>query len=511
MFSFHSPPFRSSILLALLAGGLNVFSFSPYHLWSLQIISLALIFCLSYSASTWTLRRQWMLGWAYSFSWMFWGVRWLMVAMTDAGGMPWLLALAAVALFAAYLALYAGLALSLAHYLRKRWQLSLVASLLFVLPSLWSLSELLRGWIFTGFPWLVSGYAHTASPLAGYAAVFGVYGLGWLNALIAGAVVLLMLKKSWWPALLAGVACLFLVGIGLRVVAWTQPSGNQISVSLLQGNVAQDIKFDPEHVNDSLRLYHDLILTAPADLVATPETALPVLSSQLPPDYLPMLNAFAQDTDSHLVIGLGVYDGGDKYTNSVLGLSRQHAVRGYRYDKHHLVPFGEFVPFGFKWFVNLMQIPLGDFFAGNVLQEAMQIKDQWVLPNICYEDLFGEEIAHQLSAASHSPSILLNVSNIAWYGDSISIPQHLQISQMRVLETGRPMLRSTNTGATAVIDAQGIVTAQLKPLTKDILRAKVQGTSGLTPYVRWGNAGILALIILSLLAAYFLSRKNVQS
>src|SRR5690606_38675578 len=160
-------------------------------------------------------------------------------------------------------------------------------------------------------------------------------------------------------------------------------------------------------------------------------------------DYLPRLAEFATASNSHLAIGIAISDGPQQYANSVLGLTPATASsvtpKPYRYDKHHLVPFGEFIPFGFRWFVDMMHIPLGDFTRGAALQAPFAVKDQWVLPNICYEDLFGEEIAGQLraSAAEGKPvaSMLLNVSNIAWFGDSIALPQHLQISQMRAIET----------------------------------------------------------------------------
>jgi apolipoprotein N-acyltransferase len=309
------------------------------------------------------------------------------------------------------------------------------------------------------------------------------------------------------------VAVLLVLGFGLRQHSWTQDYGQPISVRLLQGNVDQAIKFDAEHINESLALYHQMIVAEPADLIAAPETALPLLSSQLPVDYLPLLNSFAQASGSRVIVGLGVHDGDNRYSNSVLGFGAEYASQAYRYDKHHLVPFGEFVPVGFHWFIQMMRIPLGDFSSAGILQAAMHIKDQLVLPNICYEDLFGEEIAHQLAQQDASKegaaTILLNVSNLAWYGDSIAIPQHLQISQMRVLETGRPMLRATNTGATAVINAHGKIEAQLKPLTHGSLKTSVQGQRGMTPYILLGNAGIIVLALLSLLIAYLQSKRRV--
>lgn len=519
VFSFALPAFtrslslRNAMLLALGAGSLNVLSFAPFHFWPFQILSLALIFLLVHQRDRWPPRDLALLGVSYGFAWLFLGVSWLLIAMTRYGGLPLWLALAGQFLLATYLACYAAIALLIGQYLRQRWALSLQLSLLLVFPACWTLSEWLRGLMLTGFPWLASGYAHTSSVLAGYAPVFGVYGVTWVSALISGVIAWLLLKRAWHLKLLFLMVMLFAGGALLREHHWTQPHGLPISVRLLQGNVDQAIKFDNEHINESLVLYDQMISAAPADLIAAPETALPLLSSQLPPDYLPRLNNFALRSNSRLVVGLGVHDGGNRYSNSVLGFGKEYANQAYRYDKHHLVPFGEFVPRGFHWFIQLMKIPLGDFSSAGLYQSPMQIKDQRVLPNICYEDLFGEEIARQLSvqavAEGGAATILLNVSNLAWYGDSIAIPQHLQISQMRVLETGRPMLRATNTGATAVINAHGDIVAQLQPLTNGTLSAQVQGMSGMTPYIIWGNAGVIVLAGCAILLAYGLSRRRV--
>lgn len=502
---------RTSIWMALAAGVLNVLSFAPFHLWPLQILSLALVFLLAWQHPDWSIWRMALLGGAYAFGWLGSGVSWLLIAMTRYGNLPLWLALLALVLFSAYLASYAAAALALAHTLRRRWKLSPTTFLLLVFPALWVISEWLRGWLLTGFPWLVSGYAHGDSPLAGYAAVLGVYGLSWINAGLAAALVLALVQRTLWFRMLGGLLLVMLLGTGLRQMAWTTALGQAMNVRLLQGNVEQGIKFDIAHINDSLALYHQMISAAPADLVAAPETALPLLSSQLPPDYLPRLNDFTQRTHSTLIVGVGVHDGGNSYSNSVLGFGAEYAQQAYRYDKHHLVPLGEFIPFGFRWFVEMMQIPLGDFSSAGLHQRPMLVKDQLVLPNICYEDLFGEEIAQQLatqlSSQGKTASILLNVSNLAWYGDSLAIPQHLQISQMRSLETGRPMLRATNNGATAVIDAHGQVLAQLKPLSRGTLAATVQGTSGLTPYVRFGNVSVIVLALLSLLFAFGIAKK----
>lgn len=493
---------RARFPIAVLAGALVMLAFAPFCWWPIQLISLALLF---YPISRETSAKQaFLLVWAYGFGWSVGGVYWLFIAMHRFGDMPaWLSALG-VGLMGLLLGVFPALTLGCAIWIKQRRAISVGVTLLALLPAAWALGEWLRGWVMTGLPWVVSGYAHANSPLAGYAPVLGVYGVGWLAALSAAGIAAFPLRKSA-PLLALGI---FAIGLGLKTVHWTDKSGQAISVRLLQGNVSQDIKFVFGHVKDSLFLYHDMIIEQPADLIATPETAIPLLAHQLPSDYLPSLARFSKDTNSYLAIGIPLNDGPEMYTNSIIGLSPTPGGLRYRYDKHHLVPFGEFIPSGFRWFVNMMNIPLSDFTRGAEVQAPFAVKDQWILPNICYEDLFGEEIAAQL-ADSHfkgkpAATILLNVSNLAWYGESSAIPQHFQISQMRALETGRTVLRSTNDGATAIIDPQGRVVAQLAPHTRGTLAAKVDGYVGNTPYILCGNILFLILTGLSLLIGWFL-------
>jgi apolipoprotein N-acyltransferase len=499
-----------SCAVALVSGALNVFAFAPFGWWPLQIATLALFFHLALNAPS--IRSSAMLGWLYGFGWSICGIYWLYISMHDYGGMPSFMAALAVALLALVIGLYSALVAGIAAWFQRRRSASARSMLVLVLPALWLLSEWLHGWVLTGFPWVVTGYAHTGSPLAGFAPLLGVYGIGWLAALLAGCLVLALQRNI---AAAISVLAILVTGFILHAIDWTTPNGQPISVRLLQGNVPQEIKFDAEQTNLTLTLYEDMIRAAPADLIATPETALPLLAQQLPEDYLPRLSTFSTASNSHLAIGVPISDGPQQYANSVIGISpatSRDAPKIYRYDKHHLVPFGEFIPFGFRWFVDMMNIPLGDFTRGAALQMPFDVKDQWVLPNICYEDLFGEEIASQLRAsyATGNPvaTLLLNASNIAWFGDSIALPQHLQISQMRAIETGRPMLRATNTGATAVIDPKGKVLAELPPFTRGVLTTSVQGYKGLTPYVLFGNLTIVLLALLLLIVAWIVTRKK---
>ena len=514
-------PIRA-ILIALTAGALNVFAFAPFGFWLLQLACTAVLFVLVMRASD--IRRAAVLGWLYSFAWTCAGVHWLYISLHDLGGMPAWLTVLAIALLALGLGLIVGAATAGTRWLQQRWRASNAQTLLLILPALWMLSEWTRGWIFTGFPWLSTGYAHAAAPLAGYAALIGVYGISGVAAVIAAALALLALqrrdaRKNRRAALLPMLLVLLPLGAGqaLRGINWTQPHGNPITVRLLQGNIAQEMKFDDAMLGANLDLYQSMITRAPADLIAIPETALPVLIQQLPADYLPRLTSFVNASGSTLLLGMPISDGPTQYSNGLIVLapalaSGTPAALPYRYDKHHLVPFGEFIPPGFRWFVDTMRIPLGDQTRGAAVQAPFAVKDQWIMPNICYEDLFGEEIAVQIRDRSArslpAPTMMLNISNIAWFGNSIAVPQHLQISQMRTLETGRPMLRSTNTGATAIIDPHGRIQAQLPPFSRGTLAASVQGYDGMTPFIRFGNGSMVMLAGVMLLAAFALARRR---
>jgi apolipoprotein N-acyltransferase len=365
----------------------------------------------------------------------------------------------------------------------------------------WLLAELARGRWFTGFPWGAGGYAHVDGPLAFLAPWVGVYGIGWVAALGAGWLALAVAPSAApapapAPALRRG-AGIALVGVVLALALVRalplpeQPSSGRLKVSLLQGNIAQDEKFQPgTGVKTALSWYGEQLRVATGQLVVAPETALPLLPHELPGGYLQEIDEHFRGGQQALLVGLPLGDGRTGYTNSVLGLAP--AAGAYRYDKHHLVPFGEFIPPLFRWFTEMMNIPLGDFRHGAVGQLSFEWKGQRLAPNICYEDLFGEELAARFVDPLRAPTIFVNLSNIAWFGDSIAIEQHLQISRMRALEFQRPMLRATNTGATAIIDAQGQVTHRLPRLTRGTLEGEVEGRSGLTPYARWAGAWGLA-------------------
>ncbi|VVE84849.1 apolipoprotein N-acyltransferase [Pandoraea sputorum] len=501
----HAPERRSwpawrARALAGLAGIAQTLAFAPRDLWWLQLLAMAGLFALvERSASR---RNALWLGGSFGLTSFVCGIWWLYISMHTYGGMPSVMAGAAVVLFSIYLAVYPALAAFLTRAVPATGPWRVLA-----FAGAWTLAEWLRGTVFTGFPWLSPGYAHVDGPLAGFAPLLGVYGITGLAALAAA-----WLARALLPviattgaarrlAAVVGVLALLGVGVGLSRHAWTTPSGQPLTVRLLQGNIPQDMKFERAGIDHAMALYRDMIVAAPADLIVTPETAFPVLLQGIPPDVAAPIREFADRTGSHVVlgaVGATITDRGPTdFTNSLFGVTPRDQTL-YRYDKHHLVPFGEFVPWGFRWFVDMMHIPLGDFLRGSATPSGFPVRDQRVAMNICYEDLFGEEIAQALRSMPEPATVLVNSTNLAWFGDTSALDQHLQIARMRTLETGRPMLRATNTGATAIIDAHGRVQARLPAMTVGALTGNVQPYTGLTPYVRFGNVPALVLALVAL-------------
>jgi apolipoprotein N-acyltransferase len=415
--------------------------------------------------------------------------------------------MAALAVLLLAAALSGWLALAAAAY--ARWRRG-GASDPFLFAALWLLAELARGVVFTGFPWLAAGYSQLDAPLAALAPWVGVYGMGAVLAFAAAALARLARSRgrAWGPA--AASAAILALGAGLGPGEHSRPAG-EMSVALLQTNVKQDEKFSAEHMPEMLAWVDNRLRLARADLVVAPETAVPQLPFQLAelaPGYWQALLAHFGDPAAGraALVGVPLGDFESGYTNSVAGLS---AAVEYRYDKYHLVPFGEFIPTGFRWFTNMMNIPLGDFARGVVDPPSFAVGTQRVAPNICYEDLFGEEVARRFADPAKAPTVLANLSNIGWFGDTIATVQHLNISRLRALEFQRPMIRATNTGATAIVDHRGVVQAMLPPHTRGVLTGIVQGRDGITPFAWWAaRAGLWPLVLPALLVVLAAALRN---
>ena len=501
------------------AGAAQTWALVHTQAWPLPLLAIALLAGAVARASP---GRAALLGWAFGCGWLGAASWWLYISLHRYGQLPAPLAVAAVALLSAALSLYlAGAMAWVAH--RRSGRPAPDAGRF---AAAWLAAELARGVFFTGFPWGATGYTQLDGPLALLLPWVGVYALG---ALVAGL--------AWWlacgvpapgpaPGLVTGGrpmprramrqalwAVVVVLGLPTAWGAWrgvpdfSTPAGS-LTVALLQTNVAQDEKFAAEHLPASLAWVSQALQGPQADLVVAPETAVPLLPDQLDelaPGYWAALRRhFGRADGPAALVGVPLGNYTEGYTNSVVALAAgqtgQTGQAGYRYDKYHLVPFGEFIPTGFRWFTELMNIPLGDFRRGSLSAPSWAFRGQRVAPNICYEDLFGEELAVRFADPATAPTILVNVSNIGWFGHSMAVPQHLNISRVRSLELQRPMLRATNTGATAVIDHRGVVTAELPPFTRGVLVAPVQGRQGLTPFARWSAAaGLWPLWALALL------------
>ncbi|BCB25633.1 apolipoprotein N-acyltransferase [Sulfurimicrobium lacus] len=478
------------LLIAPSLGVLAVFGFAPFYFFPLPLLALAGLFHLwANSASP---RRAALDGFTFGLGFFGAGVSWVYVSLHDFGGMPLALALTATALFCAVLAIFPAVA----GFLQGRWRVSRTMRLLLLMPALWGLSEWLRGWVLTGFPWLAMGYSQVPiSPLAGFAPVLGVYGVSLALAVGAGALALLAQQRQRRHALVI-LALLAGSGLALKQVQWVQPVGMPVAVSLVQGNIAQELKWRPEKARHTLESYARLSAASQGKLVVLPETALPMFLGDVPPAYLEQLAQLAQSRGGDVVVGIPEEIEAGKYFNSAFSYG---SAPTQVYRKYHLVPFGEFLPLrsALDWVLTILHIPLADFARGAQVQQPMAVANQHLAVDICYEDVFGEEIIRQLPRAT----ILANLTNDAWFGHSLGPWQHLQIAQMRALETGRFMLRATNTGVTAIIDQRGQVTQLAPVFTATVLEGSAQGFAGATPYVRFGNLPLLLLLALLLAMA----------
>ncbi|MGH8283134.1 MAG: apolipoprotein N-acyltransferase, partial [Gammaproteobacteria bacterium] len=368
----------------------------------------------------------------------------------------------------------------------------------FLIPALWTLLEWLRGWWMSRFPWLSLGYRQVDSVLKGYAPVLGVYGVGLAVALSAGLLLSVLRMRARWRARLVSIAVLaavWVTGGVLAVVPWTRPSGALIKVSLMQGDIPQSLKWDPQAFLLTLQRYHELTEAHwDSRLIIWPESAIPDYADDVKQDYLDPLEAEARKHGTDMLIGILTENQatGAAY-NSVISLGGHDGV----YDKRHLVPMAEYFPapvWVTRW-LQSMSLPYSSFTPGATRQPLLRVAGYPVDTSICYEDAFGSEIMRGLPQAA----FLVNVSNDAWFGDSIALPQHFEISRMRALEAGRYLLRGTNTGITAVVNPDGGIVEELDVDTVGVLTAEVPPYEGSTPYVRVGNFAIVLICIVLIL------------
>ncbi len=490
-------PFSRRWLAPFFLGGLTVLGFAPFYLFFVPLVTLAWLFYCWRDASP---RDAALSGFIFGLGFFGAGVSWIYISLHDYGSMSIGLSVVATLLFCGLLALFPA---AVGFLQAKLCRVSAIRPWLAAL--LWALAGWTRGWLFTGFPWLVVGYSQIpSSPLAGLAPVVGIYGVTLAVTATAAAFVRLT-EGGTRRRIGVALAVLWLGSFVVQRIDWTHPIGKPLTVSLLQGNISQALKWRKDAVRWSLATYAKLVLASTSRLIVMPETALPLFYRDVPRGYLDALAAHVKRVNGDLLIGMPEAEAAAnvRYFNSVFSFGTS-PTQVYR--KYHLVPFGEYIPLRplFGWVIKVLKIPFADFSRGAKFQRPLRVSGQAVAVDICYEDVFGDEVIHQLPQAT----LLVNVSDDAWFGDSIAPWQHLQFSQTRALETGRYMLRATNTGITAIINPHGLVLKHLPGFKTATLNGKVQGFAGATPYVRFGDVPVVVLLLVGLALVMIRSRRE---
>jgi apolipoprotein N-acyltransferase len=469
-----------------------VLAFAPLGFFPLALLTFALL------AHYWmdaTPRHAFRSGYAFGLGLFGAGVSWVYVSLHIFGAMPLPLAALATFLFCAFLALFPAAA----GWLQARIPAHPYLRACLLIPAAWTLLEWLRSWIFTGFPWLSAGYASVGWPLQGYAPLLGVFGLSFMTVSLGG-MAWLAFHRQKLPVFVTAFIAILGAGEALRHIHWTEPAGEPVSAALLQGNIEQDLKFRPERYAAILATYVRLAESTGAKLIVFPETSIPRFLDRIEPEFLEQLAAVARRNGGDLLLGVPYRTRNGEYFNSVISLGSSPPQA---YHKSHLVPFGEFIPPGFGWLLSVLEIPLSDFSRGGHDQPPIGAAGQRVAVNVCYEDAFGDEIARRVREAT----ILVNVSNVAWFGDSLAPAQHLQIARLRAVESGRMHLAATNTGITAAIDRDGRVLARLPQFAVGRLEVSAQGYAGATPYASYADWPVVIVSLLILAFAVLVARR----
>ena len=477
------------IILSVLGALIALAAELPYGGW-MQIPLLSILWWRLSLLKDCSLKQYFFSSLTFGIGYFVAGLWWLYISLHDVGGMNVLLSCMAVFLLSTYVAFYFSIACLSIRFFTSSYRSGLF------LASCWVLGEYLREEIFTGFPWMGFAEAQVNGPFASIAPFFG--GLACTFLVIWTSWEIFQLKQRLKISVIS-IATVLTISQLAGLISFTQPFGEPVSIRLIQGNFEQSLKFNPLEINRQIDFYASEIKRQKANLVIIPETAFPWPQNNLPVGLMNYLQDFSNSSSSNLLLGLiGEVrtDKGLQYTNRATGLSPN--TDPYQYDKSHLVPFGEFIPPGFRWFVQAFNVPMSDFARGSLKQEPFKIsrKDQPAIHaaiTICYEDVFGGELASRIQNSQTPVNLLINMTNLAWFGQSQAPTQQLRLSQMRSLETGLPALRATNTGITAVLGADGKILAALPEFTQASLSIQVQPYAGKTPYVIWGNLPILSI------------------
>ncbi|MCW9047703.1 MAG: apolipoprotein N-acyltransferase [Gammaproteobacteria bacterium] len=484
--TFQNNPYKIIEVLSLICGALLPFSFSPYDYFWLQfpLISFIFIACLGQKPSV-TFRRAFLFG----MGWFGHGIYWLFYSLHYHGGMPEPVAVTTIVLLAAYMSLFPAFSFYLANRLIKTSEFNM---LVVIYPISWMLFDWFRGYFLTGFPWVQIGIAHIDTYLSGYGPVVGGLGIGLIVTVISGLLSASLFKSNFKIALPI-ITVIYISGYLLGLISWTEAVDEPVKVSMIQGNITQAEKWKSANYQPTLQMYRELTQQHwDSDLIIWPETAIPGFLRRVP-YYLEGLRKEADDSDTDVLLGLFVRDDKtQRYYNSMVTLD------GQKYLKRHLVPLGEYFPLRplLGFFAQWVNIPMSDIDSGEENQALINAAGQKIGLSICFEDAFDRSVLLDLPEAT----LLVNVSNDAWFEDSSQPWQHHQIARMRALESGRVLLRVTNTGVSSVIDRDGKVLNIAQQFKREVITANVQAYKGSTPYVIWANyllivSGLLVLFV----------------
>lgn len=478
-------PYPVVALIAAGVGALLVCAFAPFGWWGLTLVCPAILYALILHRPG---KDAFFLGYVFGLFFFGFGVSWVYNSIHEFGHAPVVLSAFLVALLVLFLALFPALTAGLYSWLYRERGADLWGVLAFA--TLWVLSEWVRGWIFTGFPWLLVGHAHHASPLQGILPVLGSFGASWAALGVSGLLVVLLLgsvrQRLGSAALLVSVIA---VSLALGQVKWTTPQKESLSVALIQANIPQELKWDRAQKRHILGKYHQLsVAHQDADIIIWPETAIPAYYASVKDTFIPELEKISAASDVDFLVGLFTHDPGtDRTYNSVMTLGEEQSF----YAKRHLVPFGEYIPLRniASFLADHIVLPMSDMSSG-AGRPLVRLKGHYVGASICYEIVYGSEVIEAMPEAR----FLVNVSNDAWFGDSLAPHQHLEIARSRAIETGRYLLRATSTGISAVIDPRGAIVGQSAQFEEEVVRAKIRPYTGHTPYSRWGDSAIIAIL-----------------
>ena len=498
---FHRLQWLQWPLLSLIAGGLTTLAFAPFDLSWVVFLTLAVAF---YFWNELPAKQAAISAWLFALGLQCTGVSWIYHSLHTHGSAPVFFSALLIFLLCCYLSLYTALA---AYTVNRYLPNKPVLRLIFFYPASWIVFEWLQGYVMTGFAWMQLGYTQIDLPLSGFAPIFGNHAVGGLIAICAGALVLLVQQRKqinfkFVLSVVLPVVLLWLGGSGLKTVNWTDNAGAVIKVSVIQGNIAQKDKWKSHMKQLTLDRYRDLSLAQQdVDLFVWPETAVPDYWHRAVP-YIRQLSAEMKQRDADLLLGIFVKNEKNRVLNSVLN------VNGGVYHKRHLVPLGEYIPLRFliEFFNQFVKIPMSDIASGDNNQTLLTAAGVPIGLSICFEEAFARDVIKDLPEAK----LLVNVSNDAWFEDSHEPHQHHAIARMRALETGRYMIRSTNTGITSFIGPHGEVIKQLPQFETGVLNGKVQPLSGATPFVRWGDwliVGLCGLLLLGFAIKHFKAGK----